>query len=410
MFQYSYSEFFSQLDVDYCNVAASVILFWDHILTSGDEVDHIWKRRFTGATALFLLNRYSTFIKTVLGYVTVFTSSPSTCRWSQYAYQVFDLIALFVFAAFSAFRVWAIWGRELRPFLVVLPFCLVTPVLNLYRVTQATPIFDHSLPIPFGGCGTDYGLPLSLYIMFSDIVRAIAIATDALVLIMTWIKTRSIYKAVRRVKVGTGLSELLIRDGTLYFGSLLLFNVVDLIVNHTAANFNPVNYFNDVVNCILISRFMLNLRAVNANPYERAVGTSTTARGVIQSNFFGDLGGPLVYSSSDEESGAVYECSQFTELEEFERENGPLAVGLRGWRSAEDLRLSRCMPLHTTEALPPKPRRWRSTQGRRRVPSEGTDSVPSTPRSHLPAAWLPGPSRIRKQKSEEIMVVARERA
>ena len=34
-------------------------------------------------------------------------------------------------AAFSAFRVWAIWGKDIRPFLIVLPFSLVTPALNI---------------------------------------------------------------------------------------------------------------------------------------------------------------------------------------------------------------------------------------------------------------------------------------
>ena len=52
----------------------------------------------------------------------------------------------------------------------------------------------------------------------SDLVRAIAIATDALVLVMTWIKTYSIYKAAKRAKFETGLSSLVIRDGSTYFG------------------------------------------------------------------------------------------------------------------------------------------------------------------------------------------------
>ena len=54
---------------------------------------------------------------------------------------------------------------------------------------------------------------ISDWLSVSDIVRGIAIATDALVLVMTWLKTRSIYRAARRAKVGTGLSELLLRDG-----------------------------------------------------------------------------------------------------------------------------------------------------------------------------------------------------
>lgn len=47
----------------------------------------------------------------------------------------------------------------------------------------------------------------------SDIVRGIAIGTDGLVLVMTWIKTYSIYQASRRANIRAGISELLLRDG-----------------------------------------------------------------------------------------------------------------------------------------------------------------------------------------------------
>ncbi|GJE85115.1 hypothetical protein PsYK624_011920 [Phanerochaete sordida] len=419
-----WSPFFSLIDVVYCNIAASGILFWDLIITSGDEIDHIWRRRFSGATVLFVLNRYATLIKTIVGYLTLFTTSPTD------VYNLFDIIALFVFAAFSAFRIWAIWGRELRPFLIVLPFCLVTPVLNLYRVTQASSTFDTSLPPPFGGCGTDVGLPLGEYIMCVtsqlrassclmlsqvDIVRSVAIATDALVLVMTWIKTHTIYKAVRRVKVDTGLSQLLIRDGTLYFGVLLLFNIVDLIINHTSAAFNPVNYFNDVVNSILISRFMLNLRAVNSNPYDRALGSTPSGPGTLHSHIFGDLGGPLTFASTDSSDGASL-CSHGTTIEDFERQNGPLSVGLRGWRSAEDLTsgpreadLRLVESLHASEGCSKAPYpRSRPPQTRRTL-SENTESLPSTPISDVRTIWSGEAARVKKQKSEEIMVVARER-
>ena len=48
------------------------------------------------------------------------------------------------------------------------------------------------------------------------IVRGIAIGADALVLIMTWIKTYSIYVSARRAKIGTGIPQLLLRDGMYY--------------------------------------------------------------------------------------------------------------------------------------------------------------------------------------------------
>lgn len=37
---------------------ATVLCFYDHILTFFQEVQYIWKRRFSGITAIFLLNRY----------------------------------------------------------------------------------------------------------------------------------------------------------------------------------------------------------------------------------------------------------------------------------------------------------------------------------------------------------------
>ncbi|KAL0947697.1 hypothetical protein HGRIS_013783 [Hohenbuehelia grisea] len=40
------------------SLVAFVILAYEHILTFGDEVEYVWKKRFTPLTLLFLLNRY----------------------------------------------------------------------------------------------------------------------------------------------------------------------------------------------------------------------------------------------------------------------------------------------------------------------------------------------------------------
>ncbi|EKM57500.1 uncharacterized protein PHACADRAFT_26171 [Phanerochaete carnosa HHB-10118-sp] len=345
-----FSAFFTDQAVAYCGVSSAVILFWDYIITFGDEINLVWRRKLTGATILFLLNRYASLIKNVVEFSNLFSPSLTACQRSQTAYNIFDLSALFVFAGatrFSAFRVWAIWGRELRPFLFILPFCLVTPVLNAYRVAKATPIFDDEYPSPWGGCEEDIGMPITLYIQFGDITRAIAIVTDGLVLIMTWIKTYSIYRAARRAGAGTGLSQLLIRDGTLYFGTLLVFNILAVVINSTSADLNPVNYFNDNVNCIFISRFILNLRSVGANINNRA-GTSTSGKDTVM---WGGLGGPLAHNRSSVFSGYTQDIT----MQEFERMNGPLAAGLKGWKNTEDVPLKDDIPeadLHYVESFP----------------------------------------------------------
>ena len=53
------------------------VLCFDHLITLGEEVDFIWRRKFTAATVLFVLNRYSTLIKTILGYLLLWTTSPT---------------------------------------------------------------------------------------------------------------------------------------------------------------------------------------------------------------------------------------------------------------------------------------------------------------------------------------------
>ncbi|KAJ3526198.1 hypothetical protein NM688_g8287 [Phlebia brevispora] len=255
------------------------------IITISDEIDHIWKRKFTGATLLFFLNRYTTLLKTrSLSRLYVdLIRIPQT--WGELWYNIFDIIALFVFAAFSAFRVWAIWGREIRPFLIVLPFALLTPCLNIYRVSAESVIPEmNPLPPPYGG--------------FADIVRGFAIATDGLVLIMTWLRTRGIYRAAIKINTKPSLSAMLLRDGTVYFGVLLIFNIVDLIMNHVDVSENPVNLFSDVVNSIMISRFMLNLRAVHSSSNDHGDVTFTQGHvDFIQSNVLGDLGAVIEYGT-----------------------------------------------------------------------------------------------------------------
>ncbi|KAF9445271.1 hypothetical protein P691DRAFT_675977, partial [Macrolepiota fuliginosa MF-IS2] len=42
------------------------MLIYDHCLTFSDEVERIWKRRFTFVTVLFLINRYATIVEVIV--------------------------------------------------------------------------------------------------------------------------------------------------------------------------------------------------------------------------------------------------------------------------------------------------------------------------------------------------------
>ena len=52
-----------------------VFLVYDHLLTFDREVELFWKRKFTGATALFLLNRYILVLDYIFNIATIERSS-----------------------------------------------------------------------------------------------------------------------------------------------------------------------------------------------------------------------------------------------------------------------------------------------------------------------------------------------
>lgn len=55
---------------------STVILFYDFIITLEAEVHHVWKRKFTTVTALFLLNRYLNLVLSAANLLTFFPYVP----------------------------------------------------------------------------------------------------------------------------------------------------------------------------------------------------------------------------------------------------------------------------------------------------------------------------------------------
>ena len=53
-----------------------MILFYDFIITLEAEIHHVWKRKFTAVTFLFLLNRYLNLALSTANLLTFFSPSP----------------------------------------------------------------------------------------------------------------------------------------------------------------------------------------------------------------------------------------------------------------------------------------------------------------------------------------------
>ncbi|KAH9939942.1 hypothetical protein B0H21DRAFT_755571 [Amylocystis lapponica] len=295
---------------NFCAVAATTLLFYDYAVTFSREVKCIWGRKFTLATVLFLLNRYLTILNRILMVVDMLP-------WQSLPQATADK------AAFTSLRMYAIWAKDWRVLVGVAFLGLVPPIVNIYYYTTLKIV---STPPPFVGCG-EY---VELSTLASDIYTVpvayfncvFAVASDAIVLILTWTKTWAIRKEFSRFKfvdVPT-FSELLLRDGT----TLFTLNVVNLVAIKYQA-FGSIPALTGVLSSILISRFLLNLREVYLSGHGTDGSTTlpskiSTAR--FASAFAGNLGAPLQDAAFDSEE---------TASEEEERayiSDDPLVVGL----------------------------------------------------------------------------------
>ncbi|KAI0752826.1 hypothetical protein C8Q80DRAFT_1118138 [Daedaleopsis nitida] len=251
---------------NYCIVATTALLWFDFSLTFTTEVRRIWRRKFSGATLVFLFMRYSALLDRVLFVLEVllWKSSDRTCYMIERADDVLVVVNYLSFTAFTILRVYGVWGRDWKPLLLVVPLALVKPIL-------------YAAGPPFG-CVLSYDISDHTLATFSVIVKVTTIAADAILIVLTWIKTFGINKDSVKLGMKTPLASLLLRDGrcnvlmfvwfgpgTAYFIILLLIQIVTIITSQIGSSLTVWlvwPYFDQVLTVIFLSRFMLDLRGL----------------------------------------------------------------------------------------------------------------------------------------------------
>ncbi|OCH86713.1 hypothetical protein OBBRIDRAFT_796932 [Obba rivulosa] len=280
---------------NYCIIASSALLYADWALCFTAEVERIWRRRFSGATVVYLLNRYVALAErlTLVTSVLLVTESDKVCAHVLRTDDGLTDLGNLAIAAFMILRVLGIWGRDWRPVLVMLALVLVPPMIPIYIQTQYTPI---AFGAPLYGCGAAFNISGGLLSGLDTGVNAALSAAEILLLALTWIKTYGIRKAAHSMNIRTPLVTLLLRDGTLYFSVLLMiqiFAIISLAVGSTFILFDVWTYFRQAFVVIFTSHFMLNLRGMSMLSYEDDCRTTSLNRSGVIESIVGNLGAPL---------------------------------------------------------------------------------------------------------------------
>ncbi|OBZ73196.1 hypothetical protein A0H81_07320 [Grifola frondosa] len=313
-------------------LGAVSLLTWEYIVTFDREVHLVWGRKTTGATVLFLLNRYVMFVQFIIQLPFSFLISTSVrssalqhsssdfsvyqgCLVLNRVLAVFSIAPYFIWAAFSSLRAFAMSERNTPIALLVLLLSLVPTGYNIYDFSRDVPI---NLPPPIFCIPTFPSLSASfidrlLLRRWTVATRICLIVADGLVIAVTWLRTYRFARTAARHHVRAGIIRLLLRDGTIYFVILLILNLLHIAVKITQQT-NFITTFEEPLTSIMISRFLLNLREVDsAAPSsvgedggeagdEEGMGTLRFVTSVV-----GPLGEPLDHSFVDDDVEEITE-------------------------------------------------------------------------------------------------------
>ncbi|KAH9917503.1 uncharacterized protein B0H18DRAFT_958346 [Fomitopsis serialis] len=239
---------------NYCTVAISALIVYEHMITILDEVQHFWHGRLTGSKVLFFTNRYA-----LLGFAlfNLGGMAPSNTALNDVArgnscggLSVVLNLCIFILyateAVFAALRAFAISGFNWPAALLVLILGSLTIWPNIYLIAKTTYYLES-----YGSAVACANTPdVSGESYYRCAVSAIL--CDALVLAITWWRTWGIKKAAEHARMSTPLVTILLRDAL---------NIAQAVVQIYDGAIDYLSYFLTPLPAICISRFLFNLHS-----------------------------------------------------------------------------------------------------------------------------------------------------
>ncbi|KAJ7362331.1 hypothetical protein DFH08DRAFT_799382 [Mycena albidolilacea] len=265
----------------YLGAISFTLLFYDFLLTLDWEISRYWGARISLSKFLFFLNRYGTLLGNIPVVVQRFWITPSSpekttmyslhqfraktlltaflfrCRQLEYYHQWFIIATQMIIGVILILRTYALYERNNR-------------VLGLVLVISAGAIGACIWGIIFSGKTVKLwpgaNLPIDIGCTY-EIIPAqstgLIIAWASMGVFDCLIFFLTLYKALsRQYSTGAQLLNVLLRDGSIYFGVVLLANVSNILTfimggpYTRGAAATPTN----IISSIIISRHMLNLR------------------------------------------------------------------------------------------------------------------------------------------------------
>ncbi|RPD73018.1 hypothetical protein L226DRAFT_536849 [Lentinus tigrinus ALCF2SS1-7] len=291
--------FQSVITGNYCTFAASTLMCLEYFTHLPKEIDLFWKGRLTGASVLFLTNRYLSLLSQILAHQN--PTSDKSCAITVKAYWAINLLPFFCWAVFSASRTYVLAPPRLRWWLGMLVLFLSSVPIGI-NFTSYHWLSSTVTMLPRPQCIDEVIQPLQLDRDLTIISRTSFIVADLVVLGVTW------HGTYRTVQLGNELkhtySGTLLRDGmsgTTYFLALTVLNVLHLLLSMLSidvldlSSLSMVTIFTEPIASILVSRFLLDLQEVHQYRVDPQLSSMSVGQGSLRfaTRVIGSLGESL---------------------------------------------------------------------------------------------------------------------
>ncbi|KAJ6527158.1 hypothetical protein B0H19DRAFT_1385540 [Mycena capillaripes] len=260
----------------------AALLFYDYFLTFEWEVSRYWARpNLSWATIFFFLNRYGTLLGNIPVVIQYFWTTPSTpqktamyglCILLESYHPYLILVIQMIVGVMLILRTYALYKRSNR----ILAFMLVFGV-TVACVCLGTTLFSNK----GAGLSGDLGLYIGCtYAITARQSMSPIIAWSAMALFDCMIFSLTLYKAFGWHLTGLNLFTVLLRDGSIYFGVIVILNLSNILTFVLGGDYTRgvATTLTNIVSSLMISRLMLNLRdpSLATNPEAEGVGEFST--------------------------------------------------------------------------------------------------------------------------------------
>ncbi|KAJ7121576.1 hypothetical protein C8R44DRAFT_786490 [Mycena epipterygia] len=266
----------------YFNLISFTLLFYDYFLTLDWEVARYWGSTFTAPNVLFFLNRYGTLFGTIPVVIQNFWTIESTpsklaiCGHLHSYHQYFAVVTQILIGIMLILRTYALYER--KKIILALMVCVAGGVISvgIWSVLSGSTVKPG-----------DDGVQVPLYIGCSSLVSSsqtigLAIAWAGMGVFDCTIFFLTLYRAFsRRNSSSMDLLGVLLRDGSIYFGVIVLSTLSNILTFIFGGPYirGLSTTFTNVISSIMISRLMLNLRDPSLTTMSGRFTESTTITG-----------------------------------------------------------------------------------------------------------------------------------